>query len=287
MADPVLIENINFNTEYEEIISLFRTESPEYTNFTDSDPLMHMLAVCAGKGVELKSFINLAIRQYFIDTATGIWLDQIGAGKNVPRLVLVEADPNSVPPTAAILESDDAYRLRIKNAPPNNAATAAEYEYFATQFSANVKSARAYKPNPNSSIVNVAIISNDNNGVASPSLISGLQTYLNDRTRRAIGDTIVVVGATSSLVNVTATITLLQGASVSIFNDLPTTFANALNAINTLGRDITTSWIIKALSPEGVYKVQLTAPTADIIVGDTGFARLGTLNLTLAPTSGF
>jgi hypothetical protein len=287
MADPVLIENIDFTTEYTQLVESFKEKSSNYTNFTDADPLMHMLAICAGLGTDLKSLINLGILENFVDTASGQWLDLIGANKQVIRLLLQEADPNNSPPTAAIYESDDDYRLRIKNAPPNNAATAEEYEFFATQFDANIRSARIEKLNANSNLLTMSIVTRDNNGVASNGLKNSLSTYLNGRNIRAINDVIEVVGATASTVNVTATITLLTGASSTAFDDLPGILTTAFNAINDIGRDITLSWLIKTLSTSSVYKVQLVAPASDVIVGETGFAKLGTINLTLAPTSGY
>ncbi len=285
MANPILIENIDFTTEYTQLVENFKEKSSTYTNFTDADPLMHMLAICAGLGTDLKSLINLGILENFVDTASGQWLDLIGANKQVPRLLLQEADPNNTPPTAAVYESDDDYRIRIKNAPPNNAATAEEYEFFATQFDANIRSARIEKLNQNSNLLTMSIVTKDNNGVASTELKTNLQNYLNQRDIRAINDVITVVGATASTVNVTATITLLKGASTTAFDDLPGILTTAFNEINDIGRDITLSWLIKTLSTSSVYKVQLVSPSADVIVGETGFAKLGTISLTLAPSS--
>jgi phage-related baseplate assembly protein len=133
----------------------------------------------------------------------------------------------------------------------------------------------------------MSIVTKDNNGVASTGLKNSLSTYLNSRAIRAINDVVEVVGATASTVNVTATITLLKGASTTAFNDLPGILTTAFNAINDIGRDITLSWLIKTLSTSSVYKVQLVSPASDVIVGETGFAKLGTINLTLAPTSGY
>ncbi|NQY58484.1 baseplate J/gp47 family protein [Cognatishimia sp.] len=287
MTAPKLIENISFVEEYAKHVNTFAQESDAYTNYTDSDPAMQVLSVASGISVEIQALINTALLQYFVDYATGQWLDLIGSNKGLTRLVVQEANPNTVPPTEAILETDDDFRIRLKNPPPNNACTEDEYEFFATQFDANIKSAIAKKREWNTDILDISIITKDNNGIPSETLIDNLNTYLNRTDIRGMNDTVIVAGATPVPVDVTATITLLEGASSSVFDDLQGVLEEAFSSIAIAGRDVTISWLLSVLQVEGVYKVELTLPTTDTSIDASSFPVLGNVNLTLAVEEGF
>ncbi len=287
MADPRIVENTTYITRYQEHIEAFKAKAPEYTNFVDADFIMLALSVAAASKVEDLEFINVGTRQNFLSTATGEFLDLIGEIKNVTRLVLVEADPTANPPVAQVLETDDAFRQRIKEAVPDNASTAEKYEFLTKGYSADIESALAFKPNKNSNTVNIAIKTVSNNGIASPEFLAEVQEYMSARSRRAIGDDIVVVNATAIPVNVTGTITLLTGSPSTAFDDLPTILGTAIEQINDLGRNVTVSWLTKILNTDDVYSVELTAPTEDVIVGEREFAILGTVDLTLESEGDF
>lgn len=287
MADPKIVENTTYITRYQEHVESFKSKAPEYSNFVDSDFIMLALSVAAASKIEDLEFINVATRQNFLETATGEFLDLIGAIKNVTRLVLIEEDLTANPPVAQVLESDDAFRQRIEEAVPDNASTPDKYEFLTKQYSADIESALAFKPNKNSFTVNIAIKTVSNNGIATPEFLAEVQEYMSDRSRRAIGDDIVVVNATAVPVNVSGTITLLTGAPSTAFDDLPTILANAIEGINDLGRNVTLSWLTKILNTDDVYSVDLTGPTEDVIVGEREFATLGTVNLTLAAEGDF
>lgn len=283
LGDPTLVEDILYQDAFDALVDDFQDADPTYIGFQDSDPLIINLSVVAGKEVEIRKFVNQAVKSTFLKFATGTALDNIGALWGVFRLVVTPAQPNAVPPVAEVLESDEAFRERIcdKIEAPNNAATEGEYEFFAKQCSADVDSVTVTKPIQNDNLVQIAIKSVSNDGIASPALLAELTECLNHKDIRAINDRLDIVGATNIGIDVEANITMLEGASDTIFDDLNDSFTEAFQSINDMGRDITLSWITDTLHiGAGVYKVEIISPSADVLIQPDEFATLSSLTLT-------
>ncbi|MDN2701503.1 hypothetical protein O0881_05760 [Janthinobacterium sp. SUN100] len=71
----------------------------------------------------LRDCVNEAGKAIMLAFALDGDLDQLGANVNVARLVITPANPNAMPPVAAVMEDNDAYRLRIQEAPPADLAS--------------------------------------------------------------------------------------------------------------------------------------------------------------------
>ena len=282
LGTPELIPERTYQEIFDELVAEFQAANPDYQGFQDSDPLILNLSVVAGKILELERKVNNSILANYIQFATGSALDNLGAFWGVTRLIEVEAQPNAVPPVAQVLESDDDFRERIcdKILAPNNAATEGEYIFFAKQCNADVDSVTVTKPVQNDNLVQIAIKSKSNDGIASAALIAELTECLNDKDIRAINDRLEIVPATNIGMDIEADITLLEDAPQTIFDDLTDIFTEAFQEINVMGRDITLSWITNTLHTTGVYKVDIISPTADQIINDDQFATINSLTLT-------
>lgn len=282
IPEPNIIESIDYTNEYTNIKTEFKALAPEYSGYQDSDVVMIVFQIFSALVVDILTKINAAIKTTLILLATGSFLDQLGVFWGVTRKVLVEADPtNSI---AEELETDDSFRSRILLAVDSfvKGATLGYYEFYALESDALVASAKAYKSGANNPYVYVAIESTNNNGVPMSELLSTVSTYLNQDSIRSVNDIVVVQSAEGATLNVTAELTLLPEAPATTLTDLATYLETELNKVNSLGRDITLSWIISKLNGDFVYSVNLISPTANLVVEPYQFVKIGTVTLTEA-----
>jgi phage-related baseplate assembly protein len=281
LAEPEIIEDINFEVEYQSLKDDFISRSPNYTAFQDSDPIMMFLQTVAAIIVDMLFKINAAVKSTLILLASGLFLDHLAVFWDVKRKILVPANPNAVPPTAAVLESDEDFRARILLAIKafTKGATKEYYKYYTLEADPLVESAEVYKEEVNTPYVDIAIRSTDNNGIPSPALLASLEEKLNDDSIRSISDIVRVRSAVGYGLDVEANITLLPDAPITALADIENYFTQQLNSINILGRDITRSWIISKLNTSDVYKVELISPTVDIIAQPYEFVALSSILL--------
>lgn len=80
----------------------------------ESDPAYKQGEVTAFQLTPAFQRVNDAVRAVFLASVQKADLDQIGAAFNVERMEIVPANPDTVPPTDAVMEEDDAFRERIQ-----------------------------------------------------------------------------------------------------------------------------------------------------------------------------
>ena len=93
-------------------------------------------------------------------------LDQLAANYNVKRLTVTPADNDAVPPVAAVMESDEALRLRVPAAFEglSVAGPTAAYEFHAQSADGRVADASATSPAP--AEVVLTVLSREGDGTA-------------------------------------------------------------------------------------------------------------------------
>ena len=79
----------------------------------ESEPVTKLLQENAYRELLLRQRINEAAQAVMVAYAMGGDLDQLAANYNVKRLTVTPADDDAVPPVAAVMESDEALRLRV------------------------------------------------------------------------------------------------------------------------------------------------------------------------------
>jgi phage-related baseplate assembly protein len=119
-------------------------------------------------------------------------------------------------------------------------------------------------------------------GLASQDLLNAVDDRLQADEVRVLTDTVTVEGANIIPVNVTAQVWLYPGTHQAVFTGLEQRLRDAFAAQSGLGWDVTTSWLIAQLHPEGVQRVVLTAPTANVVCSASDAPALGTITLALA-----
>ena len=246
----------------------------------ESEPATKLLEENAYQETILRNRVNEAGKAVMLAFALDGDLDQLGANVNVARLVITPANPNALPPVAAVMEDNDAYRLRIQEAPDglSVAGPKASYEFHARSSDGRVKDASATSPAPAS--VTVTVLANDATGIASAELLATVARSLNAEDVRPLGDRLTVQAAQVIDYQIEATLFIGVGPEVPILLDAAR--ANAVRVSQPrrpLGHSIYRSACSAAVHVEGVRKVVLTSPAADIELNTTQAARCTAIKL--------
>ena len=246
----------------------------------ESEPATKLLEENAYQETILRNRVNEAGKAVMLAFALDGDLDQLGANVNVARLVITPANPNALPPVAAVMEDNDAYRLRIQEAPDglSVAGPKASYEFHARSSDGRVKDASATSPAPAS--VTVTVLANNDTGIADAALLAIVARALNAEDVRPLGDRLTVQAAQVIDYQIEATLFIGVGPEVPILLDAAR--ANAVRVSQPrrpLGHSIYRSACSAAVHVEGVRKVVLTSPAADIELNATQAARCTAIKL--------
>lgn len=285
---PDAVEVLDYEAILAAMIADLAARAPELAAaFTiESDPLVKDLQVGAYRELLLRARINDAVRSVMLATAMGGDLDNLAALFGVARQVVTPADPAAIPPVAAVLEGDDALRLRTQLALEgfSTAGPRAAYEYHARSADARVADVAIDSPSPG--VVRVTLLSREGDGQASSAVLAAVSNALNAGDVRPLCDTVQVQSAQIIPFAIDARLTLLQGPDVSvILAEAQAELGRYLASIRGVGRAVRLSGIYGALNRAGVENVTLISPTADIIVGGTEAAHCTAAVVQIAGTS--
>lgn len=223
-----------------------------------------MLQVAAYEQLLQRQDFNERLVGRLVAFATGATLDHIGASIGVARLVVTP--PNAVTGAAALYEDDDSYRQRIVLGPEGFAAAGPELAYVkhAKDASGMVLDASATSPAPGE--VEVAVLARAGDGTASAELLGIVRARVTDRSVRPLGDLVSVITARQRAFAIVARIYTFAGPDAAlVLIAARAKLDRYLADSRKLGRDITLSGLYAAMTVEGVQRVALTAPVADIV----------------------
>jgi phage-related baseplate assembly protein len=274
---PDLVEVIDFETLYAErkarLVSLYpvaQQADVARVLTLDSEPMAKLLQENAYREMTLRQRVNDAGRAVMLAFATGADLDQLAARYNLARLVITLADNTTMPPTPAVLESDEALRERallayegLSVAGPRNS-----YVKHARDADGRVADASAISPAPCEAVITV--LSTIGDGTAPADLLAVVKAALNGEDVRPVGDLVRVQSAAITRYEIRATVFLEQGPESEPILQAARARAEAYrNLQRRIGRDVNRSAIIAALHVEGVTKVVLELPAVDLALDAT------------------
>lgn len=274
---PDVVEALEYETLLAErkatLISLYPAEQQAAIARTlslESEPIVKLLQENAYREVILRQRVNEAAQANMVAYASDGDLDQLGANNGVTRLTLVPADDTTIPPTPAVMESNDDFRLRVASAFEglSVAGPTGAYEYHAKSADGRVADASAISPSP--ACVTVTVLSREGNGEAPSGLLAVVDAALNDEVVRPVADRVTVQSA--SIVNyaVEAVLYLYPGPEAEpVRAAAEKKLAAFVSAQARLGRDIRKSALYAALHVEGVQRVELAQPAADVVLDKT------------------
>ena len=247
---PDVIETLDFETLLTNYINDFVARNPNYATLLESDPAIILMQVVAYREMLLRARINEAAKANMLAYATKGDLDNLAAFFGVERL----ED-----------ETDERLRKRTQLALEgfSTAGPVGAYIFHSLSASNEVKSVSVKSPNPGE--VLVTILSNIGDGTVAQELIDSVLAKLNEDNIRPLTDLVSVQGAEIINYQVEAVITVYSGPSSAV---VETEANEALQKFilgrHEIGRVIAISGIYDALHVDGVKKVELISPVADV-----------------------
>ncbi|HDH1527138.1 TPA: baseplate J/gp47 family protein [Klebsiella quasipneumoniae subsp. similipneumoniae] len=278
LPSPTIIEELDYETILVAVKAVMVAAFPEDEQSAvaaalglESEPLNIIAQAMAYRELLLRQRINEGAAACMLSHATGDDLDNIAANLDTERLTITAATDT----TDAVTESDEALRLRAQAAfeGMSVAGPSAAYEYFARSASGQVSDARATSPSP--AEVVVAVLSTEGDGTASAELLAAVAAAVNDEEVRPLGDRVTVQSAEIVGYEIDATLYLYPGPeSEPIINAAMASLKTFLAENDKkIGRDIVRSAISAALHVQGVQRVVINAPAADLQIDNTQAAR--------------
>ncbi|EFI9716754.1 baseplate J/gp47 family protein [Escherichia coli] len=250
-------------------LARLRELDPEFDALVESDPAYKQGEVTAFQLTLAFQRVNDAVRAVFLASAQNADLDQIGAAFNVERMEIVPANPDTVPPTDAVMEEDDAFRERIQLSwsQLNTAGARNAYRFHARSADEDVLDADAYGPEEHGRAgeVDVYVLSREGNGTASEALLDAVNARLNADEIRPLTDFVTVKSAIINDYTVTAELEIPDGPDAGeVLENAKNTLLSYTRLANRINGMVPLSAIYAALQQTGVARVILSSPRADI-----------------------
>lgn len=265
LPPPKIIAELSFGDIFDELLSDFRRRQPTYDALLESDPVIIALECCAYRELLLRQRINEAAKANMLAYATGSDMDNLAAFYGIARLTD---------------EADDRLRYRTQLALEGLTTAGSEkaYLFHALSADSHVKSASVGSPNPGQ--VLISILSDEDDGIASPELTAAVAAYVSAEERRPLTDEVIVQSAEIIEYDIHAQIHIFASPSQPITeqecHDKLTAYTEKYNAI---GNMVARSGIFNALHAEGVQKVKLLSPENDIAATHTQALKCTNINL--------
>ncbi|MGM0912771.1 MAG: baseplate assembly protein [Pseudomonadota bacterium] len=278
---PTIVETLDFETILSErrqalldLVSESQRAEVQATLALESEPLTKLLQENAYRELVWRQRVNEAAKAVMLAYSRGDDLDQLVANFEVERLLIDAGDPNATPPVPPTYESDEDLRLRAQQAWEglSVAGPRGAYVFHAMSADGRVADATAISPNPAEALV--TLLSTEGDGTASQDLIDAVDAALSAEDIRPVGDRLTVQSAAITPYTVDATLFVYPGPEQEpILEAAEAALAIYITEQRRLGHDIRISAIHAALHVEGVQRVELAAPGADVVLDDTQAAH--------------
>lgn len=274
---PKVLEELDYETLLAERKAKFLSLYPESERAVmaarlelESEPITKLLQENCYLQLLERQRINSAAQATMLAYATGTDLDVIGGNYNIARKVIQAEDLTTRPPKSEILENDEDFRIRIQLAFEGLSVAGPRNAYVFHALSAHERVADVSVSSPTPASVIVTVMSNDNNGIPTADILQAVRNKLNDEDIRPIGDRVTVQACTNTHYQIHAKLHVYRGPEVEPIKQTATEkIGQYVKDKRRLGRDISLSGIYSALHLEGVQRVELLKPTADVVLNNT------------------
>lgn len=292
---PKVLEDLDFESlladRKAEFIALFPQDERPFWQARlslESEPITKLLQEVVYLQLMERNRINNAAKATMLAYASGSDLDVIAANYNVKRQVIQEANNNVTPKIPEILEDDTSLRLRTQLAFEGLSVAGPRSAYIFHALSAHPDVADVSVVSPQPANVTVTILSRNGQGEAEESLLNVVRAKLNDDDIRPIGDRVIVQSAVIQSYEIRAKLHLYRGPE---YEPIKAAALKKLTAYteekHRLGRDISLSGIYAALHLEGVQRVELISPTADIVLPSSKSTYCTAINLEIVTSDDY
>ena len=233
----------------------------------ESEPVTKLIELLSYRELLVRARVNDGAQAVMLATATGTDLDNLAALLGVARLTLTPADPEAIPPVAAVMEGDASLRSRTQLSLEgfSTAGPTGAYLFHALSASGDVLDASVTSPSPGDVVVTV--LSRLGNGAPSAELVATVAAAINDERVRPLCDNAITQAASITPYVVTAALTMLPGPDPEVARASAEAAVRAYVAdAHRLGRAVRLSGLYRALHIPGIVEsVTLTSPAADIL----------------------
>ncbi|MGB1197044.1 MAG: baseplate assembly protein [Synechococcus sp.] len=313
LPEPELIEELDYEAIFRELMADFLERHPSYTALLESDPAVKLLQVVAYRELILRQRVNDAFKATLLAFSGGGDLDNLAAFYGVERQTsepdsdlrsrtierikgsstaggaawyrfqTLTADERVVD---ALVTSPDAGEVRIailsNEGPAIKAASGTELDTLGAVYGLTRNTLQDESDADFRARVLQAALGGRGDGAASTQLLQAVNAKVHADDVRVITDTVEVISATIVQVDVVANVYLYPDQPAAILNGLEQSIRTAFAAEGGLGWDLATSWLISRLHVQGVQRVELASPATTVVADSTTAVALGAVTITLA-----
>lgn len=280
---PEVVEQLDYESILAEMTADLVARDPDFAELIESDPAIKILEVAAYRELLVRQRVNDAARSIMLAYAQGSNLDQLGANRNLSRLVIDPGDPDGTPPIPAVYESDKDFRSRIQLALEaiTTAGSIGSYIFHGLGADGDVLDIQPLSPEPGS--VNVYVLSRSGTGAPGAELLEKVDAALNQESVRPLTDSVTVQAAEIIEYAIDAELIMFPGPDPEVVRQSAENKLNTyIEGIRKIGYDVTLSGIYAALHQPGVQSVSLTSPVASIEILDGEAAYCTSIEVTAA-----
>lgn len=244
------------------------------------------------RGVEITAFVETDPAEILMESfAYRMWLRNMDWRERLARSYVSEAEGDDllalaadrgIYPSQGLLDEQIRNLIRQRPASYSTAGPAPAYRFFAMSVE-GVADVGITKPQDGTVQAAVAGFAEDGTSLAAPSdaLVAAVAAALDRKRVRPWTDTVNVVKAAAKAVDVTAALTLADGAGSSVRAGAEAALrAFVAGRTERVGQMLPVSAIYAHLSQPGVERVQLTKPAADVAATAVQWVELGTVTIT-------
>lgn len=283
LPPPQIIDQPDFETIFAARKARLIELAPELAPVLEleSEPLVKLLQEDSYREMLLRAAVQDAGTGMTLAFARGAALDHLAAFYGVSRQVIQEADPSAVPPIEEELESDDRLRARVQLAPEGftTAGSPGSYTFWALSTSPQIKDV-AVLETATPGEARIVVLTTEGNGEASAEILA--QVEANTITRRPLTDHVLVEAPVIQSYSIEAELTLYNGPDTELVRQAALSAVEDFVSKNhRLGHDITIAGLHASLFQEGVQNVNITAPTADLVIGSDAAAYCSAISITV------
>lgn len=276
LPSPSIIQELDYSTIFtsrkEKFISLHPTSEQESIRSTlnrESDPIVKLLQESAYLELLYQSKCNHDARSLLLAYAENADLDHLALTEyGLIRLIITPADESITPVRPAIYESDERFKERclLSFDSMNTAGSSNAYRFFTLSADGRIDGVKIYSAFENPFLLDVIITQIDSeNGEASLELIKIAQDALDPEKVRPVCDRPIVKSSIATNYIIKAQLFIGKNAEDSLLIEAANIrLDHYIQKTKKSGQSIRLSAIYAALHIDGISRVVLTSPTADI-----------------------
>lgn len=263
-----------FKNRKEKFISLYPENEQEYWRnilSRESDPIVKVLQESAYLEMLYQAKCNTDARSLLLAYAEGPDLDHLALTEyGLIRLLVTPEDNSVIPPIKAVYESDERLKERciLSFDGMNTAGSANAYRYFTLSADGRVDGIKVKSDEATPCFLDIVITQVDSeNGAASEELIQIIQAALDPDTVRPVGDRPTVKSSIATNYQIEAVLYVGKNAEDALLLEVANIRLDKyIKNAQKNGESIYLSAIYAALHVDGIERVQIISPTADLVM---------------------